>query len=155
MTSTPALPALVLDTNCVLALWMFRDPGLAALRAFVENAHCQLYSRADALEELQRVLGYPQFGVTTAARDALLDDYRQRSLSLPPAGIEAPPLPGCRDADDQKFLEIARDADADFLLTRDKALLRLARHRLLRERFRILTPEAYLPQLADSAHRLS
>lgn len=143
MTSTPALPALVLDTNCVLALWMFRDSGLAALRAHIENAHCRLYSRADALEELRRVLGYAQFGVNAETRDRLLAAYRRRSLEIPSPRADAPALPACSDADDQKFLEISRDASAQFLLTRDKALLRLGRHRLLRERFRILTPEAY------------
>lgn len=144
MASAAPLPLLVLDTNCVLALWMFRDPGLTALRADIEDARCRLFRRDDALEELRRVLSYPQFGLAAAARDGVLDAYRLYSLAAPPASAAASPLPVCSDADDQKFLEIARDAGATFLLTRDKALLRLARHRWLRERFRIMTPEAYL-----------
>lgn len=38
-------------------------------------------------------------------------------------------LPRCRDADDQKFLILAARCRADLLLTRDKLLLRLSRHR--------------------------
>ena len=59
---------------------------------------------------------------------------------------EAPKLPRCKDRDDQKFLELARDAGADWLVTADKALLRLARGGRLRGLFRILTPEAALAE---------
>jgi predicted nucleic acid-binding protein len=49
-------------------------------------------------------------------------------------------LPACRDPDDQKFLESALAARAEFLVTKDRALLDLARRAL---RFRILTPEGF------------
>jgi predicted nucleic acid-binding protein len=39
----------------------------------------------------------------------------------------SPALPRCSDPDDQKFLALAQDAAADWLLTRDKAILRLKR----------------------------
>ena len=133
---------LVLDTNTVLALWMFCDPRLAPLRAFIEDGRCSLHGRADALDELRIVLGYPQFRLEPATQALLHETYRVR-LSLlpdtPPADGAA--LPACRDGDDQKFLEIAGAAGAATLITRDKALLRLARHRLVRARFAILTPE--------------
>lgn len=141
---TPPRPRLVLDTNTVLALWMFRDPALAGLRARCEAGGLTLLTRDDALEELTRVLAYRQFALQAATRAALLAAYQSLSTPLPPARADgALPLPPCRDPDDQKFLEIARDGAAHALLTRDKALLRLARHRLLRERLAILTPEAW------------
>ena len=142
---------LVLDTNTVLALWMFCDPRLAPLRAFIEDGRCSLHGRTDALGELRLVLAYPQFGVEPDTQAALHDAYRARLNLLadaPPA--DAAPLPACRDSDDQKFLEIARDAGASHLVTRDKALLKLARHRLVRERFAVLTPERFVAQLADN-----
>ena len=49
-------------------------------------------------------------------------------------------LPACRDPDDQKFLEAALAARAEFLLTKDRALLELARRPLP---FRILAPEGF------------
>lgn len=142
---------LVLDTNTVLALWLFRDPRLAALGALIEHGGCTLHGREDALAELRTVLAYPQFKVDAAAQAALHAAYRQR-LSLAPAGAagEAAALPACRDAEDQKFLEIAGDAAASHLLTRDKALLKLARHRLVRARFAILTPERFLSALTTA-----
>lgn len=141
-----ATPRLVLDTNTVLALWLFADPTLRPLQACIEAGEVALTSRADALEELRRVLDYPQFGLDAGAREALLETYRQRVAPCPPATRDAAALPLCRDRDDQKFLEIARDADATHLITRDRLLLKLARHRLVRERFRILTPERLLSE---------
>lgn len=145
---------LVLDTNTVMALWHFRDPALAALQAALDARRYLPCCRDDALEELRRVLDYRQFGIAEDERARILADYRSRiALVAHPAdgdGTEA--LPACRDRDDQKFLEITRDAAAGCLLTRDKALLRLARHRLVRDRFRILTPERFVAELnADPA----
>jgi predicted nucleic acid-binding protein len=51
----------------------------------------------------------------------------------------------CRDASDQKFLELARDCGADFLVTKDAALLVLARRKIRRAPFAIVTP----PQFAE------
>jgi predicted nucleic acid-binding protein len=48
--------------------------------------------------------------------------------------------PQCRDPDDQKFLEAALAARADFLVTKDQALLELAQRV---PQFRILTPAEF------------
>ena len=53
-------------------------------------------------------------------------------------------LPVCTDRDDQKFLEIARDAEAQVLITKDKALLKLARRTAREGLFKIMLPEAWL-----------
>ena len=47
-------------------------------------------------------------------------------------------LPHCSDPDDQKFLELAAAVAADFLVSKDKALLELERRPGLG--FRIVTP---------------
>jgi predicted nucleic acid-binding protein len=59
-------------------------------------------------------------------------------------------LPACRDPDDQKFLEAALASRADFLLTKDRALLDLARRVT---HFRIVAPEAF--EKADPSRSLS
>ncbi len=141
MTSTLNL---VLDTNTVMALWHFADPALRPLEQAIAAGSFVLSSRDDALEELRRVLTYTQFGIPAARQQQLLDGYRARIWCTVPPTDAAATLPLCRDRDDQKFLEIARDAGATHLLTRDKLLLKLARHRLLRDRFQILTPERFV-----------
>ncbi len=66
------------------------------------------------------------------------------------AATGAAPLPVCSDRDDQKFLELARDAQAAVLVTKDKALLKLARRTAKAGMFRILTPQAWLMELPAS-----
>jgi putative PIN family toxin of toxin-antitoxin system len=145
----------VFDTNVLLSLWVFdKRPGgsrLAALRVAVERGDLVALSRDDCLAEFQRVLGYPEFGLSAAMQQEALDDYL-RVLQLPSDGVEdaaAEPflLPRCSDRDDQKFLELARDGAAQLLVTSDKALLRLARRKTLAGRFRIITPEQLLAEL--------
>ena len=149
-------PVLVLDTNTVLALWMFRDPVLNALREWIEAGNCLLYSRDDALEELRRVLAYRQFGLDEVSRHAIDADYRSLlaplNAHLGSAATEnLALLPHCSDRDDQKFMEIAIQGQATHLLTRDKALLKLARYRSIRDRFDIITPERFRARIL-SAH---
>lgn len=145
---------LVLDTNTVLALWLFDDPALKPLATLIATAGPTLHSRGDALEELRRVLAYAQFCVAPELQATILGAYRAQVTLAPPPAETAAPLPICRDRDDQKFLEIARDVSATHLLTRDKALLKLARHRLVRDRFQILPPERFVAAMPpDSAAR--
>ncbi|WP_345794076.1 PIN domain-containing protein [Thauera sp. JM12B12] len=139
----------MLDTNTVLALWMFRDPKLEALREWIEAGNCRLCSRPDALDELRSVLAYRQFALNEASQQHIHAHF-ESLLPRPDDRLEwiasekLISLPRCQDADDQKFLEIALLDQATHLLTRDKALLKLARHRAIRDRFMILTPERFV-----------
>jgi len=134
---------LVLDTNTVLALWHFEDPALARLRRQIDTGSVELATRADALEELRRVLAYRQFTIDADRQSFILSAYTGHCIRIREEPATAPVLPLCRDPDDQKFLEIARDAGASRLLSRDKLLLKLNRHRLIRPLFGIVTPESF------------
>lgn len=137
----PPLPAAcVLDTNTVLALWMFEDPALPELREAVGGGLLRPLASEATLEELRRVLAYPQFAQTAQRQAQILERYRGE-CAIVTAGAQAA-APACRDPDDQKFLDLALAGGVALLLSRDKALLRLARHRLLRGRLQILTPES-------------
>lgn len=141
---------LVLDTNVVLDLVVFRDPGVAGLRAAIEAGRATLLTTEECLGELRRVLGYPEFGLEPAARDLACEWYASRAEALPVPPAE-PLLPRCRDADDQKFLDLAWAAQAEHLVTKDKALLELARRVAKLGRFAITGPgalSAHLPLAA-------
>lgn len=142
MTASPP-PRLVLDTNSVMALWSFEDPALETLRRFLEHGGARLLVSAATAEELRRVLAYRQFALSPERQRTIFGAYLARAEHVPAEG-DGVALPVCRDRDDQKFLELARDGAATHLLSRDKALLRLNRHRLVRPRFVIQTPEAFI-----------
>ena len=72
-----------------------------------------------------------------------------------PATDEIPvKLPVCKDKDDQKFLELSRDVKADVLITKDKALLKLARKTRRDGLFAIMTPEAWTLETSQAAQAL-
>lgn len=137
----------VLDTNVLLSLWAFTDSRFAPLRARLDSGAWRALSREDCLAEFQRVLGYEQFAIAPERQAALYTDYAARVQVVPSPGPDALLLPRCQDRDDQKFLEVARDGQAQWLITSDKALLRLARRDKLKGLFRILTPDAALAEL--------
>lgn len=118
---------IVLDTNVVLDLFHFADPAVRPIRAALAAGEAECVADAATLEELARVLTYPQFGMSAEAGAALLAAYGDLVRAAPPAAGNPPLLPRCRDPDDQKFLELAARTGADLLVSKDKALLRLRR----------------------------
>jgi putative PIN family toxin of toxin-antitoxin system len=120
---------IVLDTNVVLDLLHFHDAGVAAIDAAIRSGAVHAVTDAACLEELRRVLGYPEFGLEITAREALLARYRQCTLMVEPAaGVPAVPAQlRCSDPDDQKFIDLALRCGAAFLVSKDRAVLRMAR----------------------------
>ena len=145
---------LVLDTNIWLDWLVFDDPGIAPLRAAHAAYQVQIYIDAPCGEELRRVLGYSlrKSILDETAQSAALATCRQIAIqSEADAAAAKLPLPQCRDPDDQKFLELARAARADVLITKDRALLELARRKHAWTGFRILTLKAFNQHLAAHA----
>jgi uncharacterized protein len=137
----------VLDTNVLVSLYVFADSRFASLRARIESGEWQAVTSEACFGEFRRVLGYPLFALTEAQQAGALAAYAASALHhLAAVPATAAALPRCKDRDDQKFLELARDSAADWLITADKALLCLARRERLRGLFRILTPEAALAE---------
>ncbi len=130
---------LVLDTNVVLDLLHFDDPAVAPIRRALQAGRAACIGNAACRDELARVLSYPQFKIGDDEARRILDEYATLALPCESGSAALPPLPQCRDPDDQKFLELAQAAKADLLVTKDKALLALAK-KSGRVGFRIATP---------------
>ena len=136
---------LVLDTNVWLDWLVFDDPSIAPIRAAVAAKQAEVFIDAACEAELERALGYDlgkKRTLDAEGRGACLAECRRvaQKIASPVPEAERARLPACRDPDDQKFLEAALNSRADFLLTKDRALLDLARRPLP---FRILTPEGF------------
>jgi len=144
-----SVPRIVLDTNVCLDLLVFRDPACMPLRDALRCGAVHAMTRPDCREEWRRVLHYPGLPVDDGARPALMAAFDALSHMAPTqqARTVAPRLPRCADPDDQKFLELALETGARWLLSKDKALLKLANRTLRVCRFAILQPLAW--SLAD------
>ena len=120
---------LVLDTNVWLDGLVFRDAGFASIETAITQSMAHVFISPACEAELARVLGYPLSGRTldANAQATALAHYRAWTHCVAATCVphDIATLPRCEDADDQIFLELARDCRADALITKDRALLAL------------------------------
>ena len=132
---------LVLDTNVWIDWLVFDDPAIAPLKAAHQDGRIQIVINEACLQELNAVLAYPEFKLDDTQKGNNLAHVDRCAIRHDDQRPICPTtLPRCSDPDDQKFLELACDAQADWLITRDKALLRVRRKKLEAAGFRIGTP---------------
>jgi len=145
-----AIARYVLDTNVCLDLFVFDDPQCASLLAAAHAGEIALVTREDCRTEWQAVLAYPQLKLSQQQRTRAADAFDRWMHCVPSANLhaDAPVLPRCRDRDDQKFVELAYQAGAVALLTRDDELLRLARRAKRDFQFAILPPALWREALS-------
>jgi putative PIN family toxin of toxin-antitoxin system len=134
---------IVIDTNVCLDLFVFHDPRWAPLLAALESGELTAVTRADCRDEYLAVLKYPHLPLDESGRARAIARFDALLRVVAPDAKHVR-LPVCTDRDDQKFLELARDADAEVLITKDKALLKLGRRTAREGLFKIMVPEAWL-----------
>jgi len=136
------VPRLVLDTNVVLDWLLFRNPGCEPLAEALTSGRALWVATAAMHDELAHVLARgvlqvwrPDMPAITAARERWAHTIAARL---------GPPQPRlrCTDPDDQKFIDLALQLGSASLLSRDRAVLKLAR-RAREAGIAILTPEAW------------
>ncbi len=126
-TAGPGARAIVLDTNIVLDLFIFADPATPALRAALEAKSLCWIATQVMRDELERVLAYTHivprmefYKVTAEDVLARFDAYVELADVAPKARYV------CKDADDQKFIDLAV-AHQTLLLSKDKAVLTMTK----------------------------
>ena len=136
------VPRIVIDTNVCLDLFVFKDPRWAALLTALETGAVEAVTRADCRDEYNIVLHYQHLPLDDDSRPLAAARFDQLIKVVAPAesGVR---LPVCTDRDDQKFLEVARDAQAAVLITKDKALLKLAKRLMKAGMFKVVVPEKW------------
>ena len=153
MLAGDTLPRVVLDTNVCLDLYVFGDPRCVALKADLDRGQVQVVTNPACRDEWLAVLGYPALALDESTRRRALAAFDAQARPVV-EHASAPGLSRCADPDDQKFLELAAGAGARWLLSRDRALLALAR-RLQRDgRFVILPPQAWAGAAVGENRRL-
>jgi putative PIN family toxin of toxin-antitoxin system len=118
---------LVLDTNVVLDLLVFRDERVRPVGEGLAAGALRWIATASMREELARVLAYPKLAPRVVhhrgSPDAVLAEFDARV-----ALVEPPPKASltCRDPDDQKFIDLAVQHRCT-LLSKDADVLRLSK----------------------------
>lgn len=135
---------LVIDTNVVLDWLVFRHPVAALLEPALTSGRWRWLCTRAMRDELARVAVRESLARWAIDADALLSAFDARAVERdtpPPLG--AAERLQCTDPDDQKFIDLAIAQRAHALLTRDRALLRLA-SRARNFGVLIATPEGWL-----------
>jgi predicted nucleic acid-binding protein len=123
---TSKRPSVVLDTNVVLDWLLFSDPPMAKLAAAVVGGRVRWLATATMRDELTHVLGRGLAATHGADPAALVATWGRHCIEHPTAPLAAAHL-RCTDTDDQKFIDLALDVGADWLISRDRAVLKLRR----------------------------
>lgn len=134
---------LVIDTNVVLDLFHFKRSGTEPITRMIESGEALCFACLRTLIELQLVIPREHFKLDQDEAQALFDRYSALTLVVPDPE-DASELPQCKDASDQKFLALAVSVGAEYLLTRDKQLLRLAKRVSKISPLKIMTPENFI-----------
>ena len=118
----PARPVVV-DTNVALDLLIFSDPRTAPLRTLLAQGRLAWIATQVMRDELERVLAYPHIAErmdyyqVSAAQVLTAFDAQARLVEIAPKVAYV-----CKDADDQKFIDLAA-AHRAILLSKDKAVI--------------------------------
>jgi predicted nucleic acid-binding protein len=126
----------VLDTNVVLALYWFQDPRLEHLAQALQTGQLRWLATCEMRQELVHVLdrSHGEHGARGLRRGGLeagpsvqdvleMFDRLAVQVTVWPVG----PTPRCTDGADQKFIDLALSRRAHWLLSRDRAVLKLRR----------------------------
>jgi predicted nucleic acid-binding protein len=136
----------VLDTQAVLDWLYFGDPATLHWETWRQAGHWHWVVGAAMRDELAHVLGRGSLPAGQGlAGPALLEVFDARARVLPaPVPTLANPL-RCSDPDDQKFIDFALAHRVAWLVSRDRAVLKLKRRAQAVHAVNILTPRDWAP----------
>ncbi|WP_280153839.1 PIN domain-containing protein [Piscinibacter sp. XHJ-5] len=140
---TTEAPGVVLDTNAVLAWLVFRDPLCAAWARRFESGSVRWLASAPMRDELAHVLARGIAGARQPDVRALWQAWEGHVTLVEPVALSGTATRiRCTDPDDQKFVDLALAHRSRWLVSRDKAVLKLAR-RVRPLGLDVLTPDAW------------
>jgi len=136
----PALVKVVLDTSSYVAALL--SPGGNSAKAFeliVQGKVSNFYTE-EILKEIEKVIARRKFKLMQEKQVHFVNLVQESSFQLPASELFQ--VRKCRDPNDDKFLSLAGQVDADFILSWDQDLLILKKV----NRTRILTPSELLKE---------
>jgi len=130
----------VIDSQAVLDWYYFKDPVCTHWARGLESGQWYWIASQPMRDELAHVLARGFDARCRGDAAAVLASFDHGARLLPPPVLSlAQPL-RCSDPDDQKFVDLAIATGARWLVSRDRAVLKLARRALARHGLEIVRP---------------
>jgi len=107
------MPRAVLDTNVVVSGHIRSEGPSAKILLFALAKEFELYASSDIVAEYEEVLRRPKFKLDPVVVDAFLKAVAITDAFVKPVRR----IQAALDPDDDKFLECAFEAEADYLVT--------------------------------------
>jgi putative PIN family toxin of toxin-antitoxin system len=127
---------LVLDTNIFISAFFWGGHPRKVLERIIDNTD-ELYVTKEILEEITSVMSRPKFKINTDVITYFIQSIEDISQKI----IVRNNIKNiCRDSEDDKILECALIAKADYIITGDNDLLVLEKY----ENVKIITAAKYL-----------
>lgn len=117
-------PRLVLDTNVILDLLVFKDPSTKPIRLLLDAKLVDAVRSEASMLELIDVIQRPTFRLNQEEQSIILQAWESSTRLLENVAIEPAPFT-CRDQDDQVFLDMAYSLRPALLLSKDLRVLEL------------------------------
>ena len=115
----------ILDTNILLDIFVFKDPRAANLSNALQNREFAAYASLATMEEFSDVVSRPLFSLEDQQQTEMTRQWQALSQIIDAGRIEGAPWK-CRDSDDQIFLDIAFTVRPSILISKDNEVLKLA-----------------------------
>jgi uncharacterized protein len=130
-SAAPQIARIVLDTNAVLDWLIFRNPAFIPLSRAIFSGSVHWLTSPNLRAELSHVLARGVVNEWTTDFTFLWDTWNTHTIELPdPPEHHGHARLRCTDPDDQKFIDFAVAHQAQWLLTRDRAVLKLRKRAL-------------------------
>jgi len=115
---------LVLDTNVILDLLVFRDPTAEPIRHLLDAKLVDAVRSEASMLELVDVIQRPIFKLSQQEQEIILLVWESLTRLVENTAIESAPFI-CRDLDDQIFLDMAYSIRPAVLFSKDLRVLEL------------------------------
>ncbi|MFM8901227.1 MAG: putative toxin-antitoxin system toxin component, PIN family [Burkholderiales bacterium] len=116
----------VLDTNVILEAWVFGNPDSICIFDAVSARTLNWVTTQEMRDELIHVLARGLGPRWPAHWETLRERWESLATECPVDSNKPAHWPRCTDPDDQKFIDLALQQQARWLISRDRAVLKTA-----------------------------
>jgi putative PIN family toxin of toxin-antitoxin system len=116
----------VLDTNILLDIFVFDDERAIHLKKVLFDKTRHFVASQKTIEEFADVISRPLFKLDEEAQAAILAQWQSIAEQRDDSNLAPAPWK-CQDPDDQIFLDLAYQLRPTILISKDNAVLQIAR----------------------------